>query len=63
MSKTKQRRQSLYAMGKKDALAGRHFRWKRHPNIDDYRQGFMDAKSPKPKYSGWLMWFLRMMSR
>lgn len=40
MSKAKQRRQSAFSSGRKDALMKRMFRWKKHPQITDYRRGY-----------------------
>jgi hypothetical protein len=59
MSKTRQRRQSAYDSGVQDCKSGFGFRWKRHPNIRDYRAGYSSMKRDRP-ISIWTR-LLRMM--
>lgn len=40
MSKTKQRKESAYYLGLKDARQNKHFRWSRHPQLSHYRRGY-----------------------
>lgn len=40
MSRTAQRKRSLYEQGWIDGRTGRFFRWKRHSQIEQYREGY-----------------------
>ena len=40
MTRTAQRKRSLYEQGWLDGRTGRFFRWKRHPQIEQYREGY-----------------------
>ncbi|HHM9405984.1 TPA: hypothetical protein ACRNDO_002582 [Pseudomonas aeruginosa] len=40
MSQTSQRKRSLYELGWVDGRTGRFFRWKRHSQIEQYREGY-----------------------
>ncbi len=42
MSKTSQRRQSLYKLGYEDAVksCGHYYRWSKHPLMSTYKSGF-----------------------
>lgn len=47
MSKTSQRRVSAFTLGQRDAKKGLGFRWKKHPNLKDYRRGYLSVNKPK----------------
>ncbi|MDG9780291.1 hypothetical protein [Metapseudomonas otitidis] len=44
MSKTAQRKHQAYAEGLRDAKNGFGFRWKRHPFMEQYKEGFDDGR-------------------
>lgn len=44
MTKTRQRKESLFYQGKADGKAGRHFAWRRHPQIQAYRRGYKEGR-------------------
>ena len=44
MSKTSQRKREMFKQGQDDYLAGRPFRWERHPLIGYYAQGYFEAR-------------------
>lgn len=44
MSKTSQRKREMFKQGQDDYLSGHHFRWRRHPHIGYYAQGYFEAK-------------------
>ena len=45
MSKTSQRKQSLYRQGYMDGRKGYDFRWRRHPHRGSYRKGYLKGRA------------------
>ncbi len=44
MSKTSQRKRSLFDQGFLDGKAGAGYRWVRHPHLDEYKRGWRDGR-------------------
>ncbi|MCY1283272.1 hypothetical protein D9M68_356540 [compost metagenome] len=44
MSKTAQRRRTLYDQGYTHGRTGHHFYWERHPCLDAYRRGYQAGR-------------------
>ena len=70
MSKAKQRKQSAYSLGYRDAKTGYGFRWLRHPNLKDYREGYQAYHAKKrgtqsiyPLYMRVMLEFLEKCTR
>ena len=49
MSKTSQRKKSLFDQGYEDGKAFKYERWKRHPYLKDYKNGYKKGL----KEGGW----------
>lgn len=52
MSKTSQRKTSLYSMGYQDGLHGREFYWARHPQKDHYHFGYLEGQRVRRERQG-----------
>lgn len=44
MSKTAQRKRTLYAQGFHHGVTGHHFQWRKHPQLGSYRSGYFDGQ-------------------
>ena len=64
MSKTAQRKDSFYAQGYNDRMKGRYFRWRAHPYLKEYKEGWKRAGDmlPKPEVKK-LKWWQRLLKK
>ena len=58
MSKTSQRKKSLFDQGYSDAVTWQGIRWKRHKHLDSYLAGYYAAKKPPKVTRRHELWML-----